>query len=215
MRPAVWRACVVIAAFWPAVAEAHSPIKGLGTFYNYMLHPLLVPAHALLLIAIALMLGQQGRDRAGTGIILFALSLVAGLSVSGAGIDASLGEPVLLAGSLIVGGTVSLGRRLPRIAVLAAAAIAGLVIGLDSAAESSGMRDTVLAYAGLTTGILYFAIVVCGLTVGLLEHWQRIAVRIAGSWIVAASVMVLALMLAGPADHNTAAIPALEEARQC
>jgi urease accessory protein len=215
MRQAVWRGCAVIAAFWPAVAEAHSPIKGLGTFYNYMLHPLLVPAHALLLVALALMLGQQGRESAGTAIFLFALSLVAGLAVSSAGIDASLGEPLLLAGSLVVGGTVSLGRRLPRIAVLALAAIAGLAIGLDSAAETSGTRDTVLAYAGLTTGILYLATVVCGLTVGLLEHWQRVAVRIAGSWIVAASVMVLALMLTAPADQDSAALPASEEARQC
>ena len=215
MRPAVWRGCAVVAALWPAVAEAHSPIKGLGTFYNYMLHPLLVPAHALLLVAVALMLGQQGRDRAGTGIILFALSLVAGLAISGAGMDANLGEPLLLSGSLIVGGTVSLGRRLPRIAVFAAAAIAGLVIGFDSAPETSGTRDTVLAYAGLTTGILYLATVVCGLTVGLLEHWQRIAVRIAGSWIVAASVMVLALLLAGPANQDSVAFPALIEARPC
>ena len=215
MNPAVWRTCAVVAVLWPAAAEAHSPIKGLGTFYSYMLHPVLVPAHALLLTALPLMLSQQGRDRAGRGIVLLALSLVAGLAVSGSGMLSSLGEPFLLASSLIIGGMVSLGRRLPGIVVLVTTAIVGLAIGLDSAPETSIMRDSALAYAGLTTGILFFATVICGLTVGLIEHWQRIAVRIAGSWIVAASVMVLAITVTGTADHRVACSVAVEAAIQC
>jgi Protein of unknown function (DUF3604) len=46
------------------LAEAHSPIQGIGTFYSYLLDPFVVPPHAILLTALALLLGQQGRARA-------------------------------------------------------------------------------------------------------------------------------------------------------
>lgn len=215
MRHALWRLLALLLVLWPVAAEAHSPITGLGTFYNSMLHPLLVPAHALLLLAIALMLGQQGRDTARPGLVVFGLCLVAGLMISGAGMDASVDEPMLLAGALLMGGFVSLARRLPRPAPLCAAAVGGLAIGLASTPEASALREAVLAYAGLVTGILYLATVICGLTVGLVGDWQRIGVRIVGSWIVAACVMVLALMLAGPRNHEAADRVVLEKARSC
>jgi urease accessory protein len=215
MRPTAWRLCAVVLAFWPAVAEAHSPIKGLGTFYNYMLHPLVVPAHALLLAAVALMLGQQGGEAAGRGLIAFALGLACGLLISGAGVVAGVREPMLLAGSLVVGGVVSLGNRLPRLITLGIAGIVGIAIGLDPAPEASAMREAILAYAGLVSGILFLATVASGLTVNAAKQWQRIGVRIAGSWIVAISVLVLALALAGPAKHDAATLLASGKARQC
>lgn len=203
MRPLVWRGCAVAAALWPVVAEAHSPIKGLGTFYNYMLHPLLVPAHALILIAVALLLGQQERGTAGRGLAIFALGFATGLVMSGIGFVAGMSEPLLLAGCVVIGSAVGIGRHPPILGLFALAGGAGILIGLDSAPETTVMQDAVLAYSGLTTGVLYSAAVVSGLTIGLMRNWQRVGIRIVGSWIVAASVLVLALTLTNHVKGRT------------
>ena len=193
-------------AVCPSLAEAHSPINGIGTFYGHFLHPLAVPSQALLLIAAALLLGQQDRKGARVGLVTLGLGFVAGLMVSSAGVVAGVREQLLLSGALIVGGAVCLGRRIPISLTTLAAAGAGIALGLDSAPDSSSPREALLAFAGLVTGVLYLTTLISGLTVGLTKSWQRVGVRIAGSWIVAASVLVLALSIAVPAKRAIAAV---------
>lgn len=50
---------IVLLAATACPAAAHSPIKGVGTFYSGLLHPALVPAHLLALIAVGLLIGQN------------------------------------------------------------------------------------------------------------------------------------------------------------
>ena len=70
-------------AFFPQLAHAHSPIEGIGDFYNGMLHPLLVPSHVLLLLALGLLRGQQGLRSMRYGLPLFVLTLCVGLLANG------------------------------------------------------------------------------------------------------------------------------------
>jgi hypothetical protein len=128
--------CVVIAmaiAVYPSLAEAHSPIKGFGTFYSHLLHPLAVPSHALLLTAAALMLGQQGRSTARIGFVALGLSFVVGLTAAKAGAVGGVREPLLLCGAFVIGGMVVLGLQMPALLSTLAAAGAGIAIGVDSA----------------------------------------------------------------------------------
>jgi hypothetical protein len=193
-------------AVCPSLAEAHSPIKGLGTFYGHLLHPLVVPAHALLLVAAALMLGQQGRSGARIGLVVLGLAFAGGLMAAKAGLVDGVREPILLLGAFVIGCAVSFGARMPTSLLASAAAGAGVAIGLDSATNTLFQREAILAFAGVTTGVLYLAILIIGSTVGLTAHWHRIGVRIAGSWIVAASVLVLALAIVVPAKRAPAAV---------
>lgn len=180
----------------PIVAEAHSPINGLGTFYNYMLHPLVVPPHALILIGSALMLGQQGRSRARIGLMALCIAFAAGQVGAKAFAVDGVREQVLLLGALIIGSAVSIDRPMPTPLIALAAAGVGLAIGLDSTIDIAGQRESLLGIAGLSVGVLYLVIVIAGSTVGFTKLWQRVGVRIVGSWIVAASVMVLTLSFA-------------------
>lgn len=182
---------------FPGVARAHSPIEGIGTFYGYMLHTLVVPAHALLIVGVTLVLGQQRLPEARMGLTVLAVAFVAGLTISSAGWGGATKEWQLLAGALMVGSAVSIGRKLPLAAVLPAAAAAGLALGLDSAPAEAALGERPLATAGLISGTLGLALVLTGLTVGLNKHWQRIGIRVAGSWIVAVSILVLSLSLTG------------------
>jgi hypothetical protein len=210
------RALLVLAlALRPTFAEAHSPIQGLGTFYNYFLHPFVVPVHAMLLIASALMLGQQGRASARMGLPALALGFLCGelasrwLTPDGAPLIA------LLVGSLVVGGAVVLDRKLPIALSALMGALVGVAIGLDSGTDALTFRESVMAFAGLSAGVVYLALVITGLTVGAARGWQRVGVRIVGSWIVTAAILVLALSFAGHAKRPPVASAAEARVIQC
>ena len=183
------------ALLWPDVALAHSPIAGIGTFYNAMLHPLVVPGHALALVGLSFALGQQGRPAARLGLVLL-------LGASGVGLGAAMALPVspppetgFLFLAAVMGAAVSIARPLPRWLIAMAAIAVGLLMGLDSRPDPAGKRDTVLAVAGLFSGTALVAILIAGTCLTLEKTWMRIGIRIFGSWIAAASVLVLALLL--------------------
>lgn len=189
----------------PMRAGAHSPIEGLGTFYSHFLHPATVLPHALLLVAVSLMLGQQGRSIAQVALGALGAAFATGLATATAGGLDIVSEHVLVFSSLVIGGLVCLDLRMPIAIPVLVATGTGLAIGLDSAISINGLRDTVLAVAGLAVGVFYLAIVIVGLTVAAEKHWQRLAIRIGGSWIFAISVMVIALSMASLARRTAAA----------
>lgn len=197
-------ACLALLA-WPSHGFAHSPIEGLGRFYGHLLHPVTVLPHFLLLTAVALTLGQQGRGKARAGAIALGLAFAGGLAAATAGASGSVSESMLLLGALVVGSAVILDRHMPAAAAVTVAAAAGLAIGLDSATAATGIRDKALGIVGVTTGVMYLTIVIAGFTISFEKHWQRIAVRVAGSWIFAVSMLVLAQTIAGPAKRAAAA----------
>lgn len=182
----------------PSLAQAHSPIEGLGTFYSHVLHPVTVLSHALLLTAVSLMLGQQGRSTARVAIVALGGTFVAGLAIATAGGINVVREQVMIITALLAGGLVCLDRRVPIAFPVSVAAGTGLAIGLDSGVNMTGLRDTALAVAGVAVGVLYLAVVVAGLTADVKKQWQRVAIRIGGSWIFAVSILVLALSISGP-----------------
>jgi hypothetical protein len=200
----------------PGLAEAHAPIEGLGTFYGHLIDPFVAPSHGLLLIAAALICGQQGRGRARIGVIALFIAFAIGSIVAQARIVDGVREQILLCVALVIGCAVIFDRRIPSFVIAVATAGAGLSIGLDVETGGASQREAVLAFAGISTGVVYLTIVIVGLTVGLTKHWHRVGIRIAGSWIVAASVLVLALSFAAPVKRAGASIaPIVEETSQC
>jgi hypothetical protein len=189
----------------PAIAEAHSPIEGLGTFYAQLLHPVVVPSHTLLLVATALLLGQQGRSGARAGVVALGLTFIAGFLAATTGAISGVRENILLLGALALGGLMGLDLRIPSAVTAAAGALTGLAIGLDSATNNSGLREAALGLVGVTIGVMYLTVIISGAAVGLVAHWQRVGIRIAGAWIAAISLMVLALSVATPVKRATAA----------
>lgn len=176
----------------PTVAWAHTPIKGIGGFYNGLLHPVVVPAHLLSLLAIGLLMGQQPRQSAGQSFLGFALAFPAGLIIAGLGVNLPF-DTLPLAIAAVLGLAVAAKPPLPAIVVHVAAMATGLVIGWDSPADGAGIRAAALSGFGATLGAFYIVIMVAALTLARKRPWQGIAVRVAGSWIAASAVMVLAL----------------------
>jgi len=186
------RALVLVLA-WTQTARAHSPIVGVGGFYGGLLHPLLVPAHALSLLALGLFIGRQESRRGPT--IIFAAALIAGLGAVALAVGPTPAGEILLANTAIVAALVALAFVPPRPVVWLAAAVTGAALGLDSPPEeiSIGLATIVLLGTGL--GACMALALVVGLTSYLRRDWQRLAVRIIGSWIAASAMLVLAVRL--------------------
>ncbi len=175
-------------------ARAHDFIEGAG-FLNGFLHPLLVPAHALCLLAFGLMTGQQSSRIFLTA--LFPATLIAGiLLIMYATFPIDLVPMALLASGACAGLLTALARPLPRMIPAVVLLAGGLSLIVNSVPSVVSKLDTILALAGtVLTASLMLALVAYLVTV-LTRDWQRIGVRIVGSWTAASALLVLALMIA-------------------
>ena len=177
-------------------ALAHAPIKGIGTFYNGVLHPVLVPAHLLTIFGLGLLLGQHAPQASRVGWFGFVVAFWVGLA--GTPLGYSVPEVALLAVTMSTGLLVAL-ERLGHLGIATPlAAAAGLCLGLDSAPEGIAESGRWLALLGTATGGVLLISYIGGLAAALVRPWQRVGVRVAGSWTAAGAGIVLALVLAGP-----------------
>ncbi len=181
---------------WPDWAWAHSPVPGLGRFYNGMLHPVLAPAAFIALAALGVLIGQQGLVQSRRAVLWLVLALMLGL-VAGSqwpGIDADIG--LLALGTLTAACALAAWR--PSAGLLAAlAATAGALagVGLSDMAVGAG-RWVVIAGTWLGAALLALGIA----ATAELAHrpWQQIALRVVASWLAASALLVLGLHWAGP-----------------
>jgi urease accessory protein len=169
----------------------------LGGLAGGLLHPLLAPAHLVSFIGLALLAGR-GRLRARAAIATaFALGLGGGLGAIAWGVAETPANDVLLAAAVICGVIAALGLPVPARLAAALAFIIGSAVGLDSPPETISMHEAVLMLIGTFCGGIA-ALGLMAAAAALLAHvWQAIALRVAGSWIAAIAILVLALRWAG------------------
>lgn len=177
----------------PNLAAAHGPIKGVNHFYNGLLHPLLVPSHVLLLVAVGLLLGQQGPKAHRSALLVFLVATTSGLVAAGFSIGDGV-EPLILGASLVVGLLVAASPTIGAHGCSLIGALAGAVVGLDSAQEALSGRAKLVALIGSAVGIhliLFYPMAFADYFDK--KPWQRTAVRIIGSWVAASAILALAL----------------------
>src|SRR5262249_62376878 len=119
-------------------AQAHDGVSGVGGLPGGLLHPLLVPAHALALLALGLALGQQPRWRA--GVLLFGVGLVAGITLIVAAF-AITADTAVLAVAAMAGMAVAVGRPLPLALAGPFGIVARIAGGLALGPAGVFMRD--------------------------------------------------------------------------
>ena len=188
---------LVLAFCWihPRQALAHVPFAGLNELYNGLLHPVVVPAHLLLIIAVGLFLGKQKSTSVGASLLVFGVGTLGGLLLTLVA-TGGIGERYILSLAAIFGFMLASNLRLPYVICLVIAAGSGFLLGLDSV-------QTVLAGKAK-----FFSLLGCGLGICFLflyplafsdyfdgRKWQNIGVRVVGSWVAASAILVLALSL--------------------
>ncbi len=177
-------------------------------FVDGLLQPLLQSGMLLPLLAAALFMGQQwGAQRnwlaGGWWASGFALSLAFALALAVA-LALSLSDalpltrvpwPSLVAAAL--GGlAVAVGRSWGTSAATILAALLGAGAGLAALPPPAAASDTALPWAlaiGLWAGSLCWTLAAAALVRLPRWGWARVGVRVLGSWVAAASLIVLAL----------------------
>lgn len=188
-------ALAALLAAAPALAHAHGDLQGLAPFYAGMLHPLLVPAQLVALLALGLLAGQSRLGTARLALALLLLALIMSLPAAAAWtVDTA---PLLLAAALALALAVVAARPLPRSLLVLLALAVGAGIGLGSSPETVAGPARWAWLAGSGIGAFASSALVAALADAARPSWARIGVRVAGSWLAASALLVLALRLAG------------------
>jgi urease accessory protein len=154
---------------------------------------LLLPMHLMAMLALGLLIGQQNWGRAVP--VVYVAGLLIGVGAIALAYAPVLAEEGLLAVTVIAGLLLALARPWPRSVGAILAAASGLSLALDSPPEALSVREANFALAGTAAGASIVVWGVAVLSARMRQPWQRLGARIAGSWIAASAVLVLALRL--------------------
>ena len=175
---------------FPAPGWAHLVTTGLGPVFDGIGHFFLTIEDVLPVLAITLFAGLRGRESGRR--VLFALPgawLLAGMV--GLWLGVSPPPTVNIPAFLVCGGLLAANVRLSSRWVTAVAALLGVVHGMINGAAMAEARVGFLGLIGVAVSLFVVAAVMSALAVSLSRPWMRIAVRVAGSWVVAIGLLLL------------------------
>jgi hypothetical protein len=95
--------------------------------------------------------------------------------------------------TILAAGLVALGRPLPAAVPAAIAGVTGLALGLDSPPEAITLGAATVTLVGTWLSASLAVALLATLASLLTRAWQRIGLRIVGSWLAASAMLVLAL----------------------
>ncbi|WP_367849375.1 HupE/UreJ family protein [Rhodoferax sp. WC2427] len=195
-RPQAW---TLLGLALPGLAHAHSAVAGMNSFYAGLLHPLLTLPHMLVLLGLGIWLGQHPPLRLKAPMLAFATGCAAALLLTTRIAMPPSSQTVVVAVALGCGMLVAASARLPTGLRAAVAAVAAIAVALDSGVDAGPsalaapltLLGTWISTTALVANIAYYT-ALCPK-----RQWLQIALRIAGSWMAAASLLVLAFALKG------------------
>lgn len=180
----------------PFSIHAHLVTTGLGPLFDGIGHVVITPQDLLPVVALALLGGLGGKAYGRRVLfVLPAAWFVGGLL--GLVLGWSIPIPVTTISFLVLGGMVAADRPMESRVGTGLAVALGVFHGQISGVE---MGEAGLGLTGLlgTVGTLFVLVsLVAGLVVSLRRPWTRIAVRVAGSWIVAMGLLYAGWTLGG------------------
>jgi urease accessory protein len=180
------------------VAFAHATWLGAGSFLSGVVHPLNVPAHLLLLVATGLLISQGVPLRLRGAVVVIVGGAAAGLVVTPWLPESGAVRGLLTGWTGVVGLVVVADWLKSRVARAVLAGIAAFLVGLDSTPGAGAMGATLLTLLGTGTAVvLVVANVAFYVSLRPDRFWAHVGVRVLASWIVAASLMLLAFALRG------------------
>lgn len=189
---------LAIGVLAPRLAFAHVPFAGLNDLYNGLLHPVVVPAHLLLVAAAGLFLGKHGSRVVPPSFLLFCLFTFSGL-VATIFYTGGIGERYLLGVAAVIGLLIAANLRIPFLLCLIVAALIGFLLGLDSTQAVLVGKAKFFSLLGSGLGLCFLFLYPLSFADYFGDRsWQKIGVRIVGSWVAASAILVLALSLTPP-----------------
>lgn len=171
-------------------------------FMDGMLHSLQTPSHILLLLSLALLLGQQYKTHQIKEFIFLVLAVLVGILSNHYNVTQFTGilnnELILLVLALSIGLLTIMKLELPYFIIVSTVIISGFMLGLDSSptiipgVRSSSVNSWLI---GATIGIVVSTALLSLIGSLLRKLLEGIVLRVIGSWIATSALFVLTLLL--------------------
>jgi urease accessory protein len=155
-----------------------------------------IPSHLLAVVAIGFLAGQQSQRMPLAALAAFAVGLIAGSIAVASAIRENPASPGLLVLAMAAGGLVVVAYPVSTWLVGIMAFATGSGLPLNAPPHEVTIANAVAAQAGFALAALVIAALAIGIAVLARRPWQRIGIRVVGSWIAAIAILVLALRLA-------------------
>jgi hypothetical protein len=162
-------------------------LSGLAQFF--------APSHLLAVVAIGLLAGQ--------GVMRFPVATFGafafGLAMGSIMIAAALrGESMiaLIGIAAMAGIAIAVALPIPAFARIIAAAAAGATLAFNAPPQAITIPSAVATQVGFAAAALATFGLIASIATRADRPWQRIGLRVVGSWIAASAILVLALRLA-------------------
>lgn len=185
-RAAAWLTALVY-SLWAAPASAHLVSTRFGELYSGMLHPLLALEHVVPWLGLGLLGGLVEQRSSRWALLVFPLCVLAGFLLAAFVPPSDVVAVTNLASFLILGTLVMLNLRLPHMVFLGIVVVVGLSHGFANG-DTALTGNALMLYAGGVTLAAYLLVTLataCASAIADQPKWGAIAVRAAGSWIVA------------------------------
>ncbi|HEY7083732.1 MAG TPA: HupE/UreJ family protein [Hyphomicrobiaceae bacterium] len=180
----------------PEQASAHPAFAGATGFYGGLLHPLFVPTHAIAILSLGLLIGQQMPHWRWPIALAYAAGLGTGFAAMICAFPPRFSAEALLAATAVVAALVALARGLPWPTACVLALAVGTALALDSSPGGISVREANVIIVGTFCGAVILLWVTLEVATVFRREWQKLGVRILGSWMAASAVLVLTWQLA-------------------
>lgn len=196
-----WRRAVYLfcAVALPDLALAHTASPGLGGFTGGMIHAVTEMPAPLALAGLGLLLGQLDDHAMARCYAAFAAGMCAGLTATLLAGSSVPHQTAMLLVTLAAAATVAAGFRQPGLLALLLALAGGLCFGVLAAPDPAPLATLLYAITGGVMAACWALIAVSAAVYMARQRypapWLRIGLRIAASWIVAISALMLALFM--------------------
>jgi urease accessory protein len=174
-------------------AAAHGTLPGANGFAAGFVHPFVAVEHLLLLMGLGILIGRQFTRRPLIGLLM---GLCAGFGAAMLAAAAILTVPLLpmiLTLALVIGGLLAANCRLNGVTLISFSGLVGLVVGADT--DGPGDASALIVYGGTLMGVMAIVLNAMAAAQFGAGRLNGIPLRVAGSWIAAAAVLILAFLL--------------------
>jgi len=190
-RHAVITACfLVVSAFvLPSAAFAHLVSTGMGPVYDGAVHLLMTPEDLIVVIAIAVYAGLQGKEYGRYTLFLLPIFWFLG-GLFGFLLEMETSFPLTSISFLLIGILIAADVGLPTQVFFPIVAALGAMHGvLNGQALEAGPGT--LGLVGIGCTIFVLVALLSGFMLLLKRPWERIVIRVLGSWITASGMLML------------------------
>jgi hydrogenase/urease accessory protein HupE len=181
----------------PSLAHAHLVTTGLGPFYDGAMHLALSPEDLLGLFAAALLAGLGGPQAGRWTLAILPTAWLFGAAVGLTVPDVPSFPGLSIMTFVALGLLVALDVKLPAAGVALIAGLFGLVHGLFNGVALAAANAGMINVLGIVTAVFVLLLLISAAVVSLRPAWTRIAVRVAGSWIVAVGMLMFGWLYRG------------------